>query len=94
MNWKIAMAVLGGSMFLSGYASALTLQNNDSADYDVEVIAGQGDASTDEFVLGSGETKSGFCEEGCVVKLSTGAERHFVGDENVSIVDGDFVIAE
>ena len=79
---------------LAGPATALELTNNDDATYQVEIVIGEGDSTTESYELETDQFLSDVCAEGCTIKLSNGAEQAFAGDEIVSIKDGKFVITE
>lgn len=80
--------------FMAAPAAALELANNDDAGYEVEVVVGEGDNSVQKYELNADEVLSEICMQGCTIKLSSGAEQTFAGDEMVSVKDGQFVIAE
>lgn len=94
MNWKIALGSLAAISLLAGPATALTLTNEDDEAYKVEIIQGQGDETREVYEIGGREALSDICEDGCTIKLSTGAESDFNGDEDVMIKDGEFVFKE
>lgn len=95
MNWKLMIATLGATAFLAGPASALTLINADETIYSVEVTLGEGDAGDiQEYGLDVGKKLDIACDDGCIVKLSNGAQQQFSGDETVTVKDGALVIAE
>jgi len=94
MNIKTVLAALVATALVAGPAQAVTLTNEDAATYTVEVIVGEGDASNTSFELQSGETLADVCADGCVIRLNNGAEADFVGDEAITIKDGELTIAE
>jgi len=85
---------LAASFFLTVPVQALNLVNDDAETYSVEVAIGEGDTNMEKYELEQGQSLQEVCMEGCTVTLSNGANQAFVGDENVSIKDGEFVIAE
>ena len=94
MNLKttaIAAAIFG---LLATPASALSLINDDQETYTVQVMIGEGDATNETFELPYDQIKEDFCNEGCTIRLSNGATKHFAGDEIVLIQDGNFVVTE
>lgn len=94
MNWKVLAATFGTMAMLAGSANALTITNEDEAEYSLEVILGEGGADLQTLQLSGGQSLSDICEQGCTIKLPNGAEQEFDGDENVTIKDGGFIIAE
>lgn len=94
MTFKSLLLSAAALSLLSVPASALDLTNNDDATYQVEIIIGEGDTSTEQHELNKDELLSEVCMQGCTIKLSNGAEQAFAGDETVAIKDGEFVIAE
>lgn len=93
---KLTTLAIAASLFglLSAPAYALTLINEDQATYNIEVMIGEGDASNESFELEYDYMADDFCNEGCTIRLSNGAEKHFVGHEVVKIKDGNFVVVE
>lgn len=94
MKPKYSFAAIGAAMLLASPAIALDLSHEDEDTYTVEVIGGQGDESRERFVLEPGEVLSNICEGGCTIILDNGAEQEFIGDETVSIRNGEFVTVE
>jgi hypothetical protein len=94
MNWKTLAATVGTMAMLIGSANALTVTNEDEVDYTFDVILGEGGADTETIELPVGQNVSDICEQGCTIKLPNGSEQSFEGDENVTIKDGVFMIAE
>ncbi|NNE24405.1 MAG: hypothetical protein HKN11_17525 [Rhizobiales bacterium] len=94
MNWKVLAATFGTLAMMAGTANALTLTNNDEVEYGLEVILGEGGADLQTLQLPGGQSLTDICDQGCTIKLPNGAEQEFEGDENVTIQDGEFMIAE
>ncbi len=94
MNTKSVVAALLATVFMAGSSHAITLTNEDDATYQVEVVLGEGDGSTKQFALESGETLADVCTEGCTVRLDNGATQEFGGDETIFVEDGKFVVSE
>ena len=90
------LSIAAGIIALSAFAPAhaLTITNNDTADYEVTIVEGQGDGATSIMQLQAGANLADICENGCTVTLSSGAEQAFEGGETVIIEDGAFVMAE
>lgn len=89
-------AITAAALFglLSAPASALTLINDDQDTYTIHVMIGEGDATNEKFELPYDHMMEDFCNEGCTIRLSNGASKHFVGDEVVLIQNGNFVVTE
>ncbi len=94
MRTNVFLSALAATALFAVPAQALTLTNEDAATYEVEVVQGQGGQSADMMELEAEQSLEGLCEDGCTLRLNTGAEQDFAGDENVIIRDGAFVIAE
>ena len=94
MSIKSLLLSAAALSILTGPTAALELANNDDETYQVEILAGEGDSTTESHELKTEEMLSDVCTQGCTIKLSNGAEQAFVGDEVVSIKDGELVIAE
>ncbi len=94
MKLKSLTLALVASFFLTVPVQALNLINDDAETYSVEIAIGEGDASIEKYELEQGSSLQETCMEGCTITLSNGTSQAFVGDENVSIKDGEFVIAE
>lgn len=94
MKKAVFIASLGIAALLAGPVSALTLFNEDAATYEVTVVTGQGDADVETVVVESGSQLTELCMDGCTMQLPNGISQSFAGSEEVSILDGEFVIAE
>ena len=85
------LAVLGMSATAS---NALTISNQDNVSYVLEVVEGVGDASVELIDLEASQVIDDICNSGCTITLSNGASQSFLGDEWITIEDGQFVLAE
>lgn len=94
MSLKVAVTAIGLTVLLTGSANALTLKNEDTSMQEVVIVASQGDGEVTTITLDTGETMENLCMQGCTMQLANGLVQTFAGDENVSIVDGDFLIVE
>lgn len=94
MRLKLLTATFGTVALLTGAANALTLTNEDEAEYGVEVMLSQGDTEKQNYQLQGGGELADICNDGCTIKLENGAEQEFEGDEDVTIKDGKFSISE
>ncbi len=94
MKLKLAALAIGLGFLAQVPAHALTLTNDDATTYTVEVLQGEGSASSEKYELEFDFMLEEICEGGCTIRLSSGASREFVGDEIVTIKDGAFVVAE
>ena len=72
MNLKLAVAVVGIAAFVAGPAQALSLLNEDSDSYDVQIIQGEGSAAIDTFTIDAGQKVEDFCQDGCTLQLPDG----------------------
>lgn len=94
MNLKLAVAVVGVAALVAGPAQALSLLNEDGDAYEVQIIQGEGSAAVDTFTIEAGQKIEDFCQDGCTLELADGTSWTFSGHEEVSIVGGDFVVAD
>ena len=94
MNFKPILLSIALVAVPATMGHALTLNNEDDVDYVLEVIAGVGDANVEMLELAAGGSLDDICNSGCTISLGNGNAYSFVGDEQVSIVDGEFVLSE
>ncbi|MBU2532054.1 MAG: hypothetical protein KKB37_04905 [Alphaproteobacteria bacterium] len=82
-----AAAVFVGTMIVGQPVGAVTLTNQDTKTYHVTVIL---DGEHQDHELSPGKSMSGFCEDGCVIRLNGSPENDYAleGSERVSIEGG------
>ncbi len=97
-NWKLSAAVLVTLVvflaILVGQANAISLINEDSVPYEIQVLTQPGADPEDTFLLSGGEMMVEFCEDGCTLVLQNGKPETFSGDEEVFIKDGAFTLSQ
>ena len=94
---KTSMVALAGAVLaltLASPAQAITLTNRDAADQTLQITEGGDEAVTHDVVIAADEVLEGLCEEGCTIALENGEQQSFEGYEDVTIEDGQFLIAE
>jgi len=72
-------------------ADAITITNQDAADYELEIEDAAGETSS--AMIAAGESLE-ICEDGCTISLENGERESFAGDETVELRDGGFVRVE
>ena len=94
---KTSMIALAGAvlaLIFANQAQAITLTNHDGADQTLQITEGGDEAVTHDVVIAADEILEGLCEDGCTIALENGEQQSFEGYEDVTIKDGQFVIAE
>lgn len=72
-------------------ANAITITNQDGADYELQIEEAAG--GTSSAMIAAGESLE-ICEDGCAISLENGERETFEGDETVELRDGGFVRVE
>ena len=94
MTPKLTTSVLIATMMFAAPALALDVFNNDEASHTVEIIAEDGEGSSETIELGTGQNLLGVCLKGCIIRLNNNAEHEFTGEETISIEDEEFVLVD
>lgn len=85
---KKVLVLAGALMFVSSAAFAsVTLKNEDTKNYDLEVMEGQ---STKHTMIASGTTVPNQCSADCKITIKGGASFNAKNGQTVIIKDGNF----
>ena len=94
MDTKCLLSALAIVAVSATAGNALTISNQDDVDYILEMVEGVGDAGVETIALEASQVIDDICNTGCTITLNNGESHSFLGDEWVTIEDGQFVLPE